>query len=633
MSSDSQAPAESTEVSHPPTRRWVKWMHGAENWILAVCLLGIMCVPLLAAVLRQVQKGAFAEGSTIAQHLVLIVGMLGAAVAAREDRLLSLSSATGFLKGIWARLAKWFAYGTGAAMAGILVWAALDYARGSRDLAQPFAFGIPLWIIQLCMPIGFGLIAFRLLWHGGSNWKWRVAVLVLAGAWVLAGWKPPIDSYRLVWPALTLLLIATALGAPMFVALGGAGLILFWGEELPVVSLPIDHYQMAVNPALATVPLFTMAGYFLAEGGASARLIRVFKELVGPVRGGAAILTALVCAFFTSFTGASGVTILALGGLLMPVLLSAGHTEKFSLGLLTGSGALGLLLPPCIPLVLYAIIAGRFSPDLTIEAMFLGGVLPGLVLVLLTSAWGIWNSPSRTEGTVQGWNGGELRAAVWDAKWELLLPVVALVSLFGGFATTVEAAAITALYALVIEVVVYRGLHPIRDLPRVLAECGLLVGGVLLILGVAMGFNNFLVDEMISERALEWVGTTFESRWAFLLALNGFLLVVGMLMDIFAALIVVAPLIAPMGEAFDVHPVHLGIIFLANLQLGYLTPPIGMNLFLASYRFNLPLTKVYRAALPMFVVLLLGVALITYVPVLTTWLPDQFKPAPIALAP
>lgn len=308
-------------------------------------------------------------------------------------------------------------------------------------------------------------------------------------------------------------------------------------------------------------------------------------------------------------------TILALGGLLMPILIAARYPERKALGLLTGAGSLGLLFPPCLPLILYAIVA-----RITIERMFLGGILPGILLVAITAWWGARQGP-KIESGKKRFEARPAARAIWEAKWELLLPVVAITSLFGGFATPVEAAALTALYAFAIETFVYRDLRVRRDVPRVMAECGLLVGGVLLILGVALGFTGYLIDAQIPTRALDWVTASIQSPWVFLLLLNALLLVVGCLMDIFSAIVVIVPLIVPMGEAFGIDPVHLGIVFLANLELGYLTPPVGMNLFLASYRFGKPLPEVYRAALPMLAVLLAGVLVITYVPAMTTVLP------------
>jgi tripartite ATP-independent transporter DctM subunit len=305
------------------------------------------------------------------------------------------------------------------------------------------------------------------------------------------------------------------------------------------------------------------------------------------------------------------------------VLLSARYSERNAIGLLTGAGSLGLLFPPALPLILYAVVATTIGASVTLKEMFLGGIVPGIVLVALTAAWGVMQAPGREQRRA-AFDARELRDAVLQAKWELLLPVVAMVALFGGFATPVEAAAVTALYAFVVETFVYRDLKIRRQIPEVMAECGLLVGGVLLILGVAMGFTNYLVDAQVPDLAVDWVQGSIESRWAFLLTLNAFLLVVGCLMDIFSAIVIVVPLIVPVATAFGIHPVHLGIIFLANMELGYLTPPVGMNLFLSAYRFDKPVPEVMRSVIPMFVVLLIGVLLITYLPFLTTSLPEWF---------
>jgi tripartite ATP-independent transporter DctM subunit len=467
------------------------------------------------------------------------------------------------------------------------------------------------------MPFGFALIGVRLIRTGAPDWKGQVLAAAITAMLLAVAVYTPLSTTILSRAGLVALLIATVFGAPIFTTLGGAALLLFWGAGEPLSIIPIEHYRLVTNPTLPTIPLFTLAGYFLAEGGASRRLVRVFDALVGSFRGGPAIVTALACAFFTSFTGASGVTILALGGLLMPVLLEAKYSERAALGLLTGAGSLGLLFPPCLPLILYAIIA-----RIPIEQMFLGGVLPGIVMVLLTALWGVRQGPRIP--TEKRFHPREAAAAIWDAKWELLLPVVALVGLMSGFATPVEAAAVTALYAFVAETALYRDLK-LRDVVRVIAEAGLLVGGVLLIFGVALGFTNYLIDAEIPTLMLDWATASIQSKLVFLLAMNLFLLVVGCLMDIFSAIVVIVPLIVPIGEAFGVDPVHLGIIFLANLELGYLTPPVGMNLFLASYRFSKPMHELYRAVLPMLLVLLAGVLLITYIPVLTTGLPQAWS--------
>lgn len=423
--------------------------------------------------------------------------------------------------------------------------------------------------------------------------------------------------HHFVSSSLAVVFLASLLGMPAFATLGGVALILFANLGQPIASISIAHYQLVINPLLPTLPLFTVAGYLLAEGGAAKRLVRVFFALFGNLRGGPALVTVLVCAFFTSITGASGVTILALGGLLMPVLTRSGYTEKNALGLLSGSGSIGLLLPPCLPIIIYALVA-----RVSIQQMFLGGVIPALVMMAAISVWGIQSGPSRADRI--SFNLNEARLALWDAKWELLMPVVALVALFSGIATPVEAAAVTALYAFVIEVVIHRDLNLFQDVPHVLSECGLLIGGVLLILGVSLGFTNYLVDAEVPTRAVEWTTRNIHSPFVFLLLLNVFMLVVGCLIEIYPAIVIEVPLLVPLGAAYGIDPIRLGIIFLANLELGYLTPPVGLNLLMSSYRFQKPLGEVLRSVLPVVAVLSVGVLLITYIPGLTAALPRLF---------
>jgi len=603
--------------ARPAWARTLRTLARAEDLALALALAGIVLLPISEVVLRGTSV-AISGSTPLTRNLVLLVGMLGGAVAAREGRMLALSTADAFLKG-WLKTALYvFSRGVAAAVALFLAEAGRQWVAAEMQSGQELAWGIPLWCVQAVLPLGFALVAVRSLVQGTGARNEKLASAAIALLILLVALHPPLERAALIAPALVVLGAATLFGAPIFVTLGGAALILLWGGGETIAAVPVDHYSLVTSATLPSIPLFTLAGYFLAEGGASKRLIAVFQALFGSIRGGPAIVTALVCAFFTSFTGASGVTILALGALLLPILLSAGYTERAALGLITGAGSLGLLLPPCLPLILYAIIA-----KVDIVQMFLGGILPGTLLVLLTAWWGIRSGP-RDAAARSPFVLREAFRAAWVAKWELALPLVALVSLFSSRATPVEAAAITALYAWVVEVVIYRDLSPVKGSLRVLVECGIVIGGVLMILGVALGFTKWMVLDQIPDQLSEWVAASVSSPWTFLLLLNVFLLVVGCLMDIFSAIIVVVPLIAPIGVHFGIHPVHLGIVFLANLELGYLTPPVGMNLFLASYRLNKPMPVVIRAAMPMLLVLLVGVLVITYMPWMTTWLPETF---------
>ena len=596
------------------------WLVTAENLMLIVPLVAMMLLPVVEILLRFLFHTGISGSSTIVQHLTLIVGMVGGAVAARDERLLALSPAQTLLKGRAKIAARIFSGGFAAAITAFLCVASFQYVLDVRPLGKILVYGIPVWIVQMILPWGFGLVACRLWWHASTQWGGRFVALAVALAVAGLAWWAPGSPERWLIPALVALAVATFLGAPVFTALGGAAMILFWGNGDPIQSVPLKHYSLTTNDLLPSIPIFTLAGYFLAESGASKRLVRVFQALVGQLRGGPAIVTALVCAFFTSFTGASGVTILALGGVLMPVLLAARYSERNALGLLTSAGSLGMLFPPCLPLILYAVVANQSGhANVTIKEMFLGGIGPGILLVLLTAWWGIRKGP-KDAADRQAFRWAEAWAALWDAKWEVLIPVVALVSLFT-VSTTVEAAAVTATYALLVATVIHRDLRPFKDLPRVITQCGLLVGGVLLILGVALGFTHYLVDAQLPDKLVGWATGAISSKWLFLLGLNLVLLVVGGLVEIYAAIIVVVPLLVPLGVAFGMDPIHLGIIFLANMELGFLAPPVGLNLLLASYRFNKPMSEVTRATFPMLMILLLGVLLITYFPPLTTLLP------------
>lgn len=409
-----------------------------------------------------------------------------------------------------------------------------------------------------------------------------------------------------------LIVLLAALGLPLFAALGAGGLLAAHDAGLDTAVLIIELHRLAASPNLTAIPLFTFAGVILAAGGAPQRLIRLFNALIGWLPGGIAAVALLASAFFTAFSGASGVTILALGGLLFPMLLAVGYRERFSLGLLTSSGSIGLLFPPSLAMLLYGIVAG-----VNIDDLFLAGALPGLLLLVLVGlfcmAIGIRHAVPR-----QAFELPALRRALRDGLWDLLLPVGVVWGIFGGYVTVGEAAAATAAYVLLLEAVIHRSLT-LRQLPAVLRETSVLVGSILIILGVAMGLTNLLIDAQLPVRLLDWMRGNIDSPLQFLLLLNILLLAVGAVMDIFSAIVVLTPLILPLALQFGVSPVHLGIIVLANLEIGYCTPPVGINLFIASQRFDKPILSLFVATLPFLAVMLLWLLIVTYVPWLSLW--------------
>jgi C4-dicarboxylate transporter, DctM subunit len=583
----------------------------AEDGLSVVALATMVVLPLLEIVLRKLFRFGVPGSILIVQHLTLVVAFLGAALAARSDRLLALSTGT-FLSERWRDRARFVGNAVGVGISAWLAWGGIDFVRAERGSGKILAIGVPSWVVVAVIPLAFAVIAARLAWGASPRWTLRLASLSgLAIPFLFdAGGRTP----SLTAAGCGLIVVATVAGLPIFAAMGGLAIFLFGMEGVGPGSIAAAAYSLSAFPVLAAVPLFTLTGYVLAAGEASDRVVRVFHALVGWMPGGPAIVTTLVFAFFTSFTGASGVTILSLGGLLLPVLVKSGFTEEFALGLVTVSGSIGLLLPPSVPIMLYAVRAQQSIAD-----MFLGGIVPGTLLVVLVALVGV-REGLRIPGARAAFHVREALAAVREAAWELLLPVVMLVALFGGFATTVEAAALTVLWALLVQCVVHRDVKPVRDLPKIFVEAATLIGGFLIILAVALALTDYFNYAEIPERALAFVSTHIHSKVLFLLALNVFLLIVGALMDIYSALFVVVPLVTPMAAAYGIDPIHLGIIFLANLELGYLTPPMGENLFLSAYRFDKPVLGVFRATLPFYAILVVGVLLITYVPAMTMWL-------------
>lgn len=416
---------------------------------------------------------------------------------------------------------------------------------------------------------------------------------------------------------LLLILAFAALGTPLFAVIAAIALLGFHLAGYDLIVVTVEFYRLGDMPGLIAIPLFTLAGYLLGESKAPRRLVRLSNALLGWMPGGLAIVAIVACAFFTAFTGASGVTIVALGALLYPALRQAGYDERFSLGLVTSAGSLGLLFAPSLPLILYGFVAGQMGSDpaVTIPDLFLAGLVPGLLMVAMLSAYAMWVGRSVPQSRHR-FDARELATALREAAWELPLPVIVLGGIYSGALAASEAAAVTALYVLVVTVWIKREIR-LSKLPAVMADSMRLVGAILLILGAALALSNWLVDQEVPARLFESLKRHVDSPWVFLLLLNLFLLAVGMLLDIFSAVVILTPLLLPVAAGFGIHPVHLGVVMLANLQLGYFTPPVGMNLFIASYRFGQPLTTLVRACVPFFLVLAASVALITWWPALS----------------
>lgn len=418
------------------------------------------------------------------------------------------------------------------------------------------------------------------------------------------------------------ILLAALFGAPLFAVILAATMIGFYSQEVPLSAIVIELYRITDTPLLVALPLFTFSGYLLAEGNTSSRIVRLTSAFFGWMPSGLALVALLTCAFFTAFTGASGVTIVAIGALLLPALTKAKYTERFSLGLITTSGSLGLLLPPSLPLILYGIIAQQmgYGEQVQIQALFVAGLLPAALMIVLLAGYSMWaNRHNPVPLTPFSWP--EARAALWEARWELPMPILVLGGIYSGFLAVSEAAAATALYVLIMELWLYKEIK-FNRLSGIMQESMMVVGGILLILGVSLAFTNFLVDAQVPSKMFDMIQASISSKLSFLILLNIILLMLGAILDIFSALVIMVPLLLPVATAYGVHPIHLGIIFLANMQIGYFTPPVGMNLFIASYRFKKPIMELYQATLPFMVVLIIAVLIITFIPQLTFFFID-----------
>jgi len=586
------------------------FVHRFEGGVLVVAFLLSMAVPLIDALGRPFHGFGVPGSSEYRAQLTLWLALLGGLLAARERHHLTLSTAEAIGRAKLRDAARVFSSAVAAAVCGVLAYSAYGVVQADRQQGKLLAIGLPVWVSECVMPVAFGLLAARMAWGASDRWPGRaVAFAAIAAAFALG--LVPAAAPALSLPLVAVIVLAALVGAPVFVAMGGIALALFFRDSVPVSAVTADIYRLMVSPTLPAVPLLTACGYVMAESQASQRLVRFFRSVFGWMPGGVAVLVAAVCALFTTFTGGSGVTIMALGGLLLPILLKDGYPEGFSLGLVTASGSLGLLLPPSLPVILYAVVA-----NVPADSLYLAGLLPGLLLILIVAGYGMAVGRKHISGR-QAFSLREAAAAGWAARWELSVPVI-VVGLFStGLTTMVEAAAVAFAYAIVVECFVTRDIHPVRELPGVLVKAAVLCGSVLILLSSALGLTSWLVDAQIPDLLLTTVKAHIHSQHLFLLALNVVLLVLGSVLEIYSAIVILAPLVAPIGAAFGVDPVHLGVVFLANLELGFLFPPAGLNLFLSSSRFGKPLPQLYRHVVPFLVILGAGTLAITYLPQMT----------------
>jgi len=413
--------------------------------------------------------------------------------------------------------------------------------------------------------------------------------------------------------SLALVLIAFC-GAPIFIIVLSFAMLGFWNADIPMSALPVELFRIADTPILVALPLFSLSGFVLAESRTSERLVKLTQALLGSLPGGLAIIAFIVCSMFTAFTGASGVTIVAVGALLYPALKQVGYSQRFSLGLVTISGGLGILLAPALPLILYGIVAQQMGvgEPFTLQDIFAAGVMPSLLMIGTLSAWTIWKHRNVTISH-QAFSWSELKQALIDARWEAPLPFIVLGGIYGGWFAISETAAVTLAYVVIAEVFLYRDI-PLRKLPSIIVHCMKMVGGVMMILSASLALTNVLIDAEVPTRLFTMINQFIHNKLQFLIALNLFLLMLGCILDIFSAIVIMVPILLPIAVQYGIHPVHLGIIFLANMQIGYTSPPAGMDLFISSYRFGRPITELYYAALPFVGVLLFVLLLITYIP-------------------
>lgn len=612
-----------------PASAAVRW--SGDNALASLALGLMVLIPAIEVALRPMLGRGIDNAPVLVQHLGLVLAMAGALAAERHGNLTTLgSSLAQFFGAVWQQRLHLYAHAASACVCGALALASGRFVATEISAAHELAYGMPTWWVQAAMPVGFLLLGVKLGarcsarvgWGWGWRWLWALAA---PGAGIILGLA--FDGQVVPIGVAVLLLVAALLaGAPIFAFLGGLALLLFWSDGLPLASVALSHYAITVNPSLPALPLFTLAGLVFARTGAAQRLGTLFVALFGGGMSGTVLATAVLCSAFTAFTGGSGVTILAVGGLLLPLLLRAGYPERRGIGLVTSASALGVLLAPSVPLIMVAVVA-----RVPILDMFLAGLVPALVMVACLLLLGNFlrhdaaaPSDAAAQATMTSISRPDLRVAAraaWVAKWELGAPLVAIGTLASGLATPTESAALTALYAVLTQALGHREL-PWARLRDCLAECAQIIGGVMLILGMALALTNFLVDAGVPDAAVQWVQGVIPNKWLFLLALCLFLFAAAALMEIYAAIVVLVPLLLPLALAYGIEPIHFGIIFLAAMEVGFLCPPAGLNIYFASAMFGKSVRYVAASVAPAMGAIFVGTLLIAAFPWLATALPS-----------
>ena len=587
----------------------------AENFLCYICFAIIVSFPVFQILSRFIDIFSIPASQEIVQHMTLWIAFIGAVLAARYNRLLAIVREPIFNQYSEFRISHFLVHMCSVGVVFVLAISYLKMIQIGIEYPEFIAPYITVWFAQSIIPVGLLLIWYHMIMTSSNKLNYRL--LLILGSFsmtaILYYWQFPFSNESLLFVKVVSVIALVAFGLPIFIVLAALSILFFlseptdWATNFDLMSTISDSaYRIVVSPTLAAIPIFTLAGYILAESNISKRLLNFFKASLGWLPGSTVLIVVLLCAFFTALTGGSGVTILALGAILYPILIEDGYSEIFSLGLITTAGSLGLLFPPSLPAIIYSVTAGINPIEL-----FKSGLIPGLFLLFIIVCYGVYHKPKnqrRIKFNIQ-----DLKQSFFDAKWEIAIPILIIYGLFSGLATLVECAALLVWYVVFVEVYIYKDIE-FKDIPKIVIDCATLVGGVLIILGFAMGFTGYLVDAQVPLKILQFVKVSIDSPIVFLLALNILLLIAGCIMDVFSAIIVIVPLIAPLAMHFGIDPIHLGIIFIANLELGYITPPVGMNLFLASYRFKKDMPTIYAATMPYFFIRLIGVLIITYIP-------------------